>query len=176
MRVELDDGMNRRRERNITAVKAMFDLYREAWREHRMPRLPQGLLVWAPGAVAEIGGHRIDVQPHDVADEPYFLDIEAQFYWTAIPDWRITALEVAGEGDTVLSMARFEGTGPDGPLAPTWLSDIWRFDGEGRIISWFQIADLEAWSRWSALNTTGAYVDHIVGKFTEAGQPPRFVP
>ncbi|ANI79793.1 MULTISPECIES: hypothetical protein [Sphingobium] len=163
-------------ERNVAAVRTMFEGYADAWKAHRMPVPPRGLLVWAPGAMAEIGGHVIPVEPHDVADEPFFLQIEAEYYWAAIPDWRVTDLDVAGSGDTVLSFAKFEGTEPDGTvLEPIWLADRWHFDAAGRITRWQQMTDLGAWARWSAL--TGAdYPSYITQAFAEAGQPPRFVP
>jgi len=163
-------------ERNLHAVRAMFEGYFDAWKTHRMPALPPGLLVWAPGAVAEIGGHVLPVEPHDVADEPFFLQIEAEFYWAAISDWRITELDVAGNGDTVLSFAKFEGTGPDGAaLEPIWLADRWHFDAEGRIARWQQITDLAAWAKWSAFNGAD-YSTYITEAFVKAGQIPRFVP
>ena len=164
------------RDRNASAVRSMFEGYRDAWRTHRMPVPPRGLLVWAAGSVAEIGGQVIPVEPHDVADDPFFLQIEADFYWAAIPDWRVTELDVAGEGDTVLSFARFEGTGPDGAaLDPIWLADRWHFDADGRISRWQQITDLAAWARWSALNGAD-YPTYIAAAFAKAGQPPRYVP
>jgi len=154
----------------------MFEGYRDAWRSKRMPPLPCGLLVWAPGAVAEVGGHVLRVDEHDVADEPFFLQIEAEFYWSAIPDWRVTDLDVAGAGDTVLSFAQFDGTAPDGqPLDPIVMADRWHFDGLGRIARWQQVTDLSAWGRWSAL--TGAdYPTYIAEAFAKAGKPPRYVP
>jgi hypothetical protein len=163
-------------ERNVAAVRTMFEGYAEAWRTHRMPVPPRGLLVWALGAVAEIGGHVIVVEPHDVADGPFFLQIEADYYWAAIPDWRVTELDVAGSGDTVLSFAKFEGTGPDGKaLEPIWLADRWHFNAAGEITRWQQMTDLAAWARWSAL--TGAdYSEHITRAFAGTGQSPRFVP
>jgi len=163
--------------RNIAAIRTLFEAYREAWREHKMPPLPPGLVVWAPGASAEVGGHVIPVEPHDAADEPYFLDMEAQFYWAAIPDWRVTQIDVCGTGDQVISLARFEGTARDGTvLEPTWLADLWVFDDTGRITRWRQIADLATWGRWSALNTETDYVSHISRCFADLGLPPRFVP
>ncbi len=154
----------------------MFEGYRDAWRTRQMPVPPRGLLVWAPDAIAEVGGHVIPVDAHDVADEPFFLQIEAEYYWSAIPDWRVTELDVAGEGDTVLSFARFEGTGPDGaPLDPIWLADRWHFDAQGRITRWQQVTDLSAWARWSALTGTD-YPTYIAEAFAKAGQPPRYVP
>lgn len=164
-------------ERNVAVVRTMFEGYREAWRSHVMPRIAPGLLVWAPGAMAEVGGHVIPVEPHDVADEPFFLQIEAEFYWAAIPDWRVTALDVAGVGASVLSFAKFEGTAKDGTvLDPIWLADRWQFDAQGRIVHWHQVTDLAAWARWSALNTDVDYVTHISRAFAEAGLSPRFVP
>jgi hypothetical protein len=163
-------------ERNVHAVRTMFECYFNAWKTHRMPPLPRELLVWAEGAVAEIGPHAMPVAPHDVADEPFFLQIEAEFYWAAIRDWRITALDVAGEGDVVLSFAKFEGTTANGTvLDPIWLADRWQFDAHGHIIHWRQMTDLAVWARWSALNGTD-YADYITQAFAAQGQPPRFVP
>jgi hypothetical protein len=162
-------------ERNVAAVQSMFGGYLEAWKTRHMPVPPRGMLIWAPGAVAEIGGHVLPVEPHDVADDPFFLQIEADYYWAAIPDWRVTELDVAGSGDTVLSFAKFEGTGPHGALDPIWLADRWHFDADGRIVRWQQMTDLSAWARWSAL-TGRDYTTHIAEAFARAGQPPRFVP
>jgi hypothetical protein len=87
----------------------------------------------------------------------------------------VTELDVAGSGDTVLSFAKFEGTGPHGALDPIWLADRWHFDADGRIVRWQQMTDLSAWARWSAL-TGRDYTTHIAEAFARAGQPPRFVP
>jgi len=163
-------------ERNLAAVRTMFEGYFDAWKTHQMPVPSRGLLVWAPGAMAEIGGHVIPVEPHDVADDPFFLQIEAEYYWAAIPDWRVTELDVAGSGDTVLSFAKFEGTGRDGiALEPIWIADRWHFNAAGQIIRWQQMTDLAAWARWSAL-TAADYPAYIAEAFATAGQPPRFVP
>lgn len=164
-------------DRNIQAVRTLFAGYFDAWKTHHMPVPPRGLLVWGEGAMAEVGPHIMPVSPHDVADEPFFLQVEASFYWAAIPDWRITALDVAGEGDVVLSFAKFEGTAKDGAvLDPIWIADRWQFNAAGHIVHWRQNTDLEAWARWSALNTETQYTDHIAAAFAAAGQPPRFVP
>ncbi|WP_030538794.1 hypothetical protein [Sphingobium sp. DC-2] len=161
---------------NVEAVKILFQGYFDAWKTRTIPVPPRGLLVWAPGAVAEIGGHSIAVDPHDVADDPFFLQIEAEFYWSAIPDWRITELDVAGSDHSVMSFARFEGTGPDGvTLDPIWLADRWHFDAQGRIARWQQVTDLAAWARWTAL-TGQDYPAYIAEAFAKSGQPPRFVP
>ena len=162
--------------RNVEAVKILFQSYFDAWKTHTIPSPPRGLLVWAPDAMAEIGGHSIQVDAHDVADDPFFLQIEAEFYWSAIPDWRITELDVAGDDYTVMSFAKFEGTGPDGvALDPIWLADRWHFDAQGRIARWQQVTDLAAWARWTAL-TGKDYPSYIAEAFAKSGQPPRFVP
>ena len=164
-------------DRNIRAVTTLFDGYRHAWRDRKIPKPERGLLVWAEGAVAEVGGQIMHVSPHDVADDPFFLQIEAEYYWAAIPDWRVTGLDVAGTGNVVLSQARFEGTGPDGEvLAPLWLADRWQFDDQGRITRWTQVTDLVGWMRWGALNRTTDYVTHVTRAFAAVGAMPRFVP
>lgn len=161
---------------NVAAVRMMLESYRDAWRTGKMPVPPRGRIVWAPDATAELGGHVIAVDEHDVADEPFFLQIEAEYYWSGIADWRIGEVDVAGEGDTVLSFAKFEGTGPDGkPLDPIWMADRWHFDAQGRITRWQQITDHAAWGRWGKL-VGKDYPTYIAETFAKTGHPPRFVP
>lgn len=167
-----------RTDRNVAAVTELYERYRDAYETHRIPAPRPGLLVWAPGAVVEVGEHLTTIDSErDFAQEPLFMDIEAQFFWAAIPDWRASEVRVVGDGDEVFSFVQYSGTSRAGDvLTPIWTADRWLFDDQGRILRWLQVTDIGAWGAWQALNTETDYITHISEAFAAAGAPPRFVP
>ncbi|KHO24930.1 nuclear transport factor 2 family protein [Mycolicibacterium setense] len=164
--------------RNIAAVQSLYDRYRDAWQSHWIPTPEKGMLVWAPGAVIENGPHFTEITgSRDFAAEPTFMNIEAQYFWVGIPDFRVTELHVSGSGDEVMAFVQYSGTSCDGTvLAPIWTADRWVFDERGRITRWLQVTDLGAWAAWQALNTETDYLSHVTAAFTAAGVEPRFAP
>lgn len=170
--------MTDKTKRNVEAIKALYLPYMTAWKNHVIPKPPRGMLVWAPGAkIDNSGKHFFDAEPHDFADDPFFLDIEAQFFWRGIPDFRVTEMDVSGEGDVVLSVCKYEGTDTTGKALPVaWTADRWRFDDEGRVVHWQQVTDLATWGEWQAAVPGDDYVTHIAKAFAEAGVPMRLYP
>jgi len=165
-------------QRNIDAIRALYEPYKTAWQTHRMPKPPRGLLVWAPGASADNSGkHTFDIEAHDFADDPFFLDIEAQFFWQGIPDFRVTDLDISGADDFVLSICMYEGTDRAGKALPVvWTADRWRFDAEGRIVHWQQVTDLSTWHEWQVAVPGADYATYITQAYASAGAPVRFYP
>lgn len=170
--------LEQKEQRNAAAIKSLYERYREAWKTQRIPAPPRGLLVWAAGAVMQVGPHRHVIEyEHDFAEEPLFMDIEAKFFWAGIPDWRVIELHVHGDGDQVLSYGCYAGTTREGvALEPLWTADRWSFDAAGRIVHWLQVTDIGRWAQWQALNTEADYIRHVTDAFAAAGLPPRFHP
>lgn len=164
-------------QRNVQVIRSLYERYFSAWEQHAIPKLPRGLLVWAPGAsIDNSGKHVFEVDAHDWADEPQFIQVEASYFWQAIPDFRITDLNVCGEGDVVLSICKYEGTAVGGESLPVaWTADRWRFDAQGRLLHWQQVTDLETWKVWQAA-VPHDYVAYVNKAFTDAGVPPRHYP
>lgn len=167
-----------RTDRNVAAIKALYEPYKTAWQTQQMPKPPRGVLVWAPGATGDNSGkHFFEIDEHDFADDPFFLDIEAKFFWQGIPDFRVTDADISGDGDFVLSICKYEGTDKAGNALPVvWTADRWRFDEAGRIVHWQQVTDLSTWHVWQTAVPGVDYVTFISQAYAEAGAAPRLYP